>query len=123
MQTPFSDKNRNPLESGVLYDIPPLSWPLFFQGYEYRLEGDFKKLEAVFHDFRGDSHYFNHHQIATLATQTTTKRIKEYITSANSLTGWLLIQESKIAQRQAKCTARVEIEGCPVFEAHSRATK
>lgn len=107
MQEPFKDKDGNPLEKGVLYDLPPLSWPLSFQSYEYRQEGDFKNPEAVFWDFKGFPHYFNKKRVEVVAAKTTLLGVKKYISSAKSLLEWLSIKESKIAQSKAKCRVRV----------------
>ena len=104
MRESFKDKDGNSLERGVLYDLPPLSWPLSFQCYEYRQEGDLKKLESVFWDFRGYPHYFSKEKIAVLATPINPQKIREYISSAKTLVDWLSIKETLIAQRRAKCT-------------------
>jgi len=100
----FKDKDGNPLEKGVLYELPPLSWPLSFQCYEYCQEGDFKNLKAVFWDFKGYTHYFSKEKISLLATKTPLEKAREYINSAKSLVEWLSIKETQIAQRRAKCT-------------------
>jgi len=107
MQEFFKDKDGNPLEKGVLYDLPPLSWPLSFQSYEYRQEGDFKNPEAVFWDFRGTPHYFNKKRVEVVAAKTSPEKAREYLNSAKSLTEWLSIKESKLAQSKAKCRVRV----------------
>ncbi len=104
MQEFFKDKDGNFLEKGVLYDLPPLSWPLSFQCYEHHQEGDFRNLEAVFWDFKGCPHYFNKKKIASLAIKTTPDKVREYINSAKSLVEWLSIKESKLAQSKPKCT-------------------
>ena len=100
----FRDKDGNPLEKGILYDLPPLSWPLSFQCYEHRQEGDFKNPEAVFWDFRGNPHYFNKKKIESIATKTTLPQIVQHLNSAKSLVEWLSIKGTQIEQRQAKCT-------------------
>ena len=100
----FIDKEGNPLERGVLYNLPPLSWPLSFQFYEFRWEGDFKILKAVFLDFNGHPNYFNKKKVISIATKPTSEKMREYISSAKTLVEWLSNEEPKITQRQAKCT-------------------
>lgn len=111
MRESFKDKDGNHLEKGILYDLPPLSWPLSFQSYEDHQEGDFKSLMAVFWDFRGNPHYFNRKKIEIIATKTTSEQIVQYINSARSLIEWLSNKESKIAQSQVKCTPIHTSEG------------
>jgi len=100
----FKDKDGNLLEKGVLYDLPPLSWPLSFQGYEDHQEGDFRNLAAVFLDFKGYPHYFNRKKVEIIASKTTPEKAREYINSAKSLVEWLSIKETQIAQTLPKCT-------------------
>ncbi len=107
MREEFKDKNENPLEKGILYELPPLSWPLSFQGYEPRQQGDFRNLEAVFWDFKGLPHYFNKCKIAAIATPTTSEKLWEYANSAMSLFQWLSIQERRIAQSRPKLTEKI----------------
>ncbi len=102
----FKDKDGNPLEKGVLYDLSPLSWPLSFQGYENHQEGDSTKPEAVFWDFKGYPHYFNRKRVEIIAVKTTSEKAREYTTSAKSLVEWLSIKETQIAQSQTKCTEK-----------------
>ena len=103
----FKDKDGNSLEKGVLYDIPFQSWPLSFQGYEHRQEGDFKPCmrEAVFWDFKGYPHYFPRKKVEIIATKITPERVREYLSSSKTLVDWLSIKENKmVAQSQPKCT-------------------
>jgi hypothetical protein len=101
MSKDFKDKNGNSLEKGVLYELPHLLWPLSFQSYEYRQEGDFKNPEAVFWDFKGYPHYFGKEKIAVLAIPTNPQKIREYINSAKTLVEWLSNKATQmIAQRK-----------------------
>lgn len=97
MQESFKDKDGNFLEKGVLYDLPPLSWPLSFQCYEHCQEGDFKNPEAVFWDFKGCPHYFNRKKVEIIATKTSPEKVREYLNLAKALVEWLSIKESKLA--------------------------
>ncbi len=109
MHENFVDRNGNPLEKGVLYNLPPLSWPLSFQCYEHCQQGDFRNLEAVFWDFRSFPHYFNPKEIESIAYKTTSEKVREYLNSAKSLVDWLSNQERRIAQSQTKCTEKEHV--------------
>jgi hypothetical protein len=113
MQKTFRDRNGNPLERGVLYDLPPLAWPLSFQSYESRHEGDFDVLEAVFWDFKGNPHYFGEKKVAVLATKTTPEKAREYVIAAHSLVDWL---STKASQSQPKCTEQTPLRRIDLME-------
>jgi hypothetical protein len=104
MQESFINKNKTPLEKTILYTISSQRWPLSFQGYEYKPEGDYKKLVAVFWDYEGHPIYFNKEQVALAITPATPTQIKQSISSAKGLVEWLSHYQIKQSQSQPKFT-------------------
>ncbi len=102
------DKNRNPLEKQVLYNSPSRFWPLSFQEYGFKQEGDFRRPIAVFWDFMGNPHYLDKKD-TSLMTKTTQEELQKYITLSKTLLEWL---SNKSTQRPPKCTLG---ESTPVY--------
>jgi hypothetical protein len=103
----FNHRKGSPLERNMLYDVVNQKWPLFFQGYELKQEGDYKKPVAVFWDFMGNPYSFNKEQVALSVIPTTSEQFNKHLHSAKSLVDWLLTKQSRVltsAQSQPKCT-------------------
>jgi len=113
----FRDKAGNPLEEG-LYNLSIIDWPMTFRNYAYVPQGDFKRREAVFQDYKGRHYHLSKPQVSALATRTTLEDLKNYISAAKSLMREIqkeFLQIMPVAQTSAKCTTDQE-ENNAIFD-------
>jgi len=89
MLEPFNHREGKPLEKTVLYTVANQRWPISFQEYSYKQEGDFKILQAIFWNFEGRPIAFEREEVAKMITPSSLRQIQNYISSAKTLVDWL----------------------------------